>query len=144
MFAPLDTASDILFAALTRLSDLFAPTESWIKASLKRDPIFKSQKQKLKYQNLVNFTLITISIFHSAAVPQHDTQILFAKYNTIELNELTETGCRLWQNKVWFGGMFIYMIVVLAKNIIIVRKDVRSKDVYTKDQKDDNIAFQWL
>ena len=67
---------------------------------------------------------------------------LFAKYNTIELNKLTETGCRLWQNKVWFGGMFIYMIVVLAKNIIIVRKDVRSKDVYTKDQKDDNIAFQ--
>ena len=84
MFAPLDTASDILFAALTRLSDLFAPTESWIKASLKRDPIFKSQKQKLKYQNLVNFTLITISMFHSVAfVTQNDTQTLFAKYNTI-------------------------------------------------------------
>ena len=82
-------------------------------------------------------------MFHSVAfVTQNDTQTLFAKYNTIELNKLTETGCRLWQNKVWFGGMFIYMNVVLAKNIIIVRKDVRSKDVYTKDQKDDNIAFQ--
>ena len=41
MLAPLETASDILLAARTRLSDLFAPTESWIRASLKREPILE-------------------------------------------------------------------------------------------------------
>ena len=56
MLAPLSTASDILLAALIKFSDLLAPTESWINASLNLDPITFTNRHKIKFTVIVTET----------------------------------------------------------------------------------------